>query len=158
VKWSLPLLAVAGLSCGPPASPCGASQAKVTNAVDGDTIDLDNGKRVRLLLVDTPETTSGHNDCYGQEAASYTTDQLVGKTVSLKYDTECTDRYGRTLAYVTVDNRDFNLELVTLGYACRYYIAPDGMSRKTEFDDAESVAKTNRTGVWGACNPVTCAH
>ncbi len=156
----MPLAVVAALGCGPvsPASPCGPDSAKVTNAVDGDTIDLDNGKRVRLLLVDTPETTSGKNDCYGRIAADYTAATLVGKQVSLKYDAQCTDRYGRTLAYVTVDGHDFNADLVKQGYACVYYIAPDGMSRRQEFIDLESVAKTDRTGVWGACSPVTCAH
>ena len=158
MKWAAPLLALAALGCGPTQSPCGPSEGKVTNAVDGDTVDLESGVRLRLLLVDTPETTNGHNDCYGQIAADYTAANLVGKQVSLKYDTQCMDRYGRTLAYVTVDNRDFNAELVSKGYACVYYIAPDGMSRRAEFDDLESVAKTNRTGVWGACSPVTCAH
>lgn len=158
MKWALALLAVAAPGCGPGTSPCGPTSAQVTNAVDGDTIDLQSGLRLRLLLVDTPETTKGKNDCYGQEAAAYTADNLVGKLVSLKYDTQCMDRYGRTLAWVTVDSRDFNLELVRKGYACVDYIAPDGMSRKQEFDDLESVAKTNRTGVWGACNPVTCVH
>lgn len=155
--WLPLMLAVALSACGP-SSPCGASSGKVTNAVDGDTIDLEDGKRLRLLLVDTPETTLGKNDCYGQQAAAYTAANLVGKTVGLGYDTQCLDRYGRTLAYVTVDGRDFNAELVTKGYACVDYIPPDGMSRKLEFDDLESVAKTNRVGVWGACNPVTCAH
>lgn len=158
MRWGLPLLAaVACGACGP-SNPCGPSSAKVTNAVDGDTIDLEDGKRVRLLLIDTPETTSGKNDCYGQQAAAYTASTLVGKTVNLSYDSVCQDRYGRTLAYVVVDGRDFNAELISKGYACRYYLKPDGMSREAEFADLESVAKTNRIGVWGACNPVTCAH
>ena len=150
-------VALGVIGCGA-ASPCGPASATVTNAVDGDTIDLDVGLRIRLLLVDAPETTKGKHDCYGLEASRYTADTLVGQPVALGYDTQCLDRYGRTLAYVAVDGRDFNAELVSNGYACVEYIAPDGMSRRQQFEDLESVAKTNRVGVWGHCDPVTCTH
>lgn len=137
-------------------SPCGPSQGKVVNIVDGDTVDLESGVRIRLLLVDTPETTNGKNDCFGQEAKAFTTAALDQKAVFLAYDTQCKDRYGRTLAYITVDGKELNTQLVEKGYACTLYVAPDGMSRKVEFEDLESVAKTNRTGLWGACTKVTC--
>ena len=97
---ALLLLLLGACSAG---SPCGASEAKVTRVVDGDTIELDDGRKVRYLLVDTPETTSGHNDCYGSNAVTFNTDLVLNKTVQLSYDVECTDRYGRTLAYVIVD-------------------------------------------------------
>jgi micrococcal nuclease len=137
-------------------SPCGPRYGKVVNVVDGDTVDLESGVRIRLLLVDTPETTNGKTDCYGQEAKAFTTATLDGQAVSLQYETECKDRFGRTLAYVSVDGKEINSTLVQNGLACVLYIAPDGMSRKSEFDDFESVAKTNRTGLWGACTKVTC--
>ena len=152
------MLLLAGLAsagCGS-TSPCGPSSGTVVNVVDGDTIDLESGVRIRLLLVDTPETTNGKMDCYGQQAKSFTTSSLDGQRVSLQYETECKDRFGRTLAYVSVGGKDFNAELVKLGYACTLYVAPGGMSRKAEFEDLESVAKTNRTGLWGACTTVTC--
>jgi micrococcal nuclease len=144
--------------CGTPASPCGATSARVANVVDGDTIDLDDGKRIRLLLVDTPETTNGKNDCYGQEAATFTRERLLGKTVTLTYESQCQDRFGRTLAFVAVDGKEINTELMSQGFACVLYIAPDGTGRKQEFEDLESVAKTNRTGLWGACAKVTCGN
>ena len=87
--------------------------------VDGDTVDLESGVRIRLLLVDTPETTSGKMDCYGQQAKSFTTSSLDGKSVSLQYEAaECKDRFGRTLAYVTADGVEHNTALVKNGYAC----------------------------------------
>lgn len=129
----------------------------VARAVDGDTLELSNGERVRLLLVDTPETTSGKNDCYGQQALQFTTGQVTGKQVQLSYDeASCTDRFGRTLAYVKVDGVDLNRALVDQGYACVLYIAPGGKDRRTEFEDAESQARTSRVGVWGQCATVTC--
>lgn len=137
-------------------SPCGPAFGKVVNVVDGDTVDLESGVRIRLLLVDTPETTNGKTDCYGQQAKGFTTTALDGQNVSLQYESECKDRFGRTLAFVTANGVEHNAALVKNGYACVLYIAPDGMSRKTEFEDLEAVAKTNRTGLWGACTTVTC--
>ncbi|MBK7863694.1 MAG: thermonuclease family protein [Archangiaceae bacterium] len=138
-------------------SPCGPSTATVSRVVDGDTIELDTGDRVRYLLVDAPETTQGHNDCYGAQAVEYNRMQVEGKQVSLTYDAEsCKDRYGRWLAYVSVDGHEVNRGLMENGLACVLYISPGGMARKQEFEDYEVVAKTNRVGLWGACNPVTC--
>jgi micrococcal nuclease len=138
--------------------PCGGpSSATVAHVVDGDTLELDTGEKVRYLLVDAPETTNGHHDCYGQEAADFNTSLVDGKQVSLTYDAEqCKDKYGRWLAYVSVGGTDVNKALMEGGYACELYISPGGGARKTEFEDYESVAKTARIGLWGACNPVTC--
>jgi micrococcal nuclease len=148
-------LAVLLTGCGAQ-SPCGPSYGKVVNIVDGDTVDLESGVRIRLLLVDTPETTGGKTDCYGQQAKAFTTASLEGQQVSLQYETECKDRFGRTLAYVTANGKEINTELVKGGYACTLYISPNGMTRKVEFEDLEAEAKTNRTGLWGACTTVTC--
>ena len=151
----LALAALALAGCG--GSPCGPSSATVTNIVDGDTVDLDTGVRIRFLLVDTPETVNGKNDCYGQEAKAFTAAQLDGKQVSLAYDdASCKDRFGRTLAYLTVDGKEVNSQLVSKGLACVLYIDPGGKARKTEFEDLEVVAKTDRTGMWGSCSKVTC--
>lgn len=148
-------LALAGCS---PVSPCGPSTAVVDYVVDGDTVELQGGTRVRLLLVDTPETTQGKNDCYGQEAKAFTVEQLAGKTVELAYDdAECTDRFGRTLAFVKVGGVDVNAELVKRGLACTLFIKPGGASRAEEFDVYQAEAQTNRTGMWGACSVIPCS-
>lgn len=147
-------LAAAG--CGA-SSICGPSSGTVQAVVDGDTFDLSDGTRVRLLLVDTPEITNGHNDCYGQEAADFTRGLIEGKQVQLSYDeAACKDRYGRTLAYVKVGDTELNTALVTQGYACSLYIKPGGEARAAEFDTYESEAKTNRTGMWGVCTLIPC--
>ncbi len=147
------LLACAG--CGPK-SKCGPDSATVDRVIDGDTIVLSDGTKIRYLLVNAPETTNGHNDCYGQEAATFNDSLVTGKKVDLSYDTECTDKYGRTLAYVKVNGTDVNRALVDQGFACYDYIPPDGTSRHQEFLDAQTVAKTNRVGLWSACAVVTC--
>jgi micrococcal nuclease len=157
--WHAALVMTLTAGCGTPTPPsaCGPATAIVTRAVDGDTLELSDGKKVRLLLVDTPETTSGKMDCYGQQAAQFTSDTVTGKTVQLSYDEAgCTDRFGRTLAYVKVGGLDLNRTLVERGYACTLYVSPAGGGRKVEFETYESQAKTDRLGVWGNCNPVTC--
>lgn len=147
-------LAAAGCGTG---SVCGPSSGTVQAVVDGDTFDLSDGRRVRLLLVDTPEITNGHDDCYGQEAADFTRGLIEDAQVQLSYDeAACKDRYGRTLAYVKAGDTELNTALVTQGYACSLYIKPGGEARAAEFDTYESEAKTNRTGMWGVCTLIPC--
>lgn len=151
------LVGLAACSGGGGGSSCGPSSALVMRAIDGDTIELEDGSRVRYLLVDTPESTNGATDCWGHEAAEYNKTLVEGKTVDLAYDeAQCEDRYGRLLAYVSVDGREVNSLLVERGYACALYIPPAGEDRHTEFQDAETIAKAQDAGMWGACEDVTC--
>jgi micrococcal nuclease len=145
--------------CGTPESKCGPSKALVDYVVDGDTFELVGGMKVRLLLVDTPETTQGKNDCYGQEAKAFTISKIAGKTVELSYDeASCTDRFGRTLAYVKVDGVELNSALAQQGYACFLYVKPGGAARQEEFATYEAEAKTNRVGMWGTCSVIPCSQ
>ena len=145
----LTLLVASG--CG--GSPCGDTEGKVTRVIDGDTIELESGVKIRYLMVDTPEVSNG-GDCYGDNAKQYNSDLVLGKTVQLNFDEQCTDRYGRTLAYVTVDGQEVNSLLVRNGYACVLYIPPNGQSRLDEFNALQLDAKTARRGLWSACNPL----
>lgn len=147
--------------CGPP---CGPRSATVARVVDGDTIDLvglATKTRVRLLSVDAPEITSGKHECYGQQAADFTTAQLLGKVAHLAYDVECTDRYGRTLASVSVGDSkgqtQVNTELVRRGYACARALGAAGSERAEAFATFEAEARTERRGMWGVCVEVPCA-
>jgi len=134
--------------------PCGPNEATVTRVVDGDTLELDDGRKIRLLLVDTPETTNGHDDCYGTNAVTFTSDLVLNKTVHLDFDVECTDRYGRTLAYVSVDGQEINTLIVQRGFGCVLHISPDGDSRYDEFKGYQVEAKSANRGLWGACMPL----
>jgi micrococcal nuclease len=128
--------------------------ATVERVIDGDTIVLATGEKIRYLLVDAPETTNGHDDCYGANAAQFNTDLVLHKQIELTYDVEKMDMYGRTLAWVTVDGNDVNKLMVERGYACVLFIKPDGMSRYDEFKMLQADAKANSRGVWGACDPL----
>jgi micrococcal nuclease len=139
-------------------SPCGPTKATVTRVVDGDTIELSGGEKVRYILVNANEITNGHNECYGAEASAFNASLVEGKDVTLAYDTECRDRFGRLLAYVSVDGREVNRLLVERGYACVLYIPPDGMARHQEFETLEAQAMADSRGMWGICTDgVPCA-
>jgi len=136
-------------------SPCGATEATVTRIVDGDTIELDDGRKIRYLLVDTPESTGGATDCYGQNAKDFNTDLVMGKQISLVYDTaSCMDRFGRTLAYVYVGNQEVNSLMVERGYACVLHIPPAGDDRVEEFEALQLDAERSMRGLWGICDPL----
>jgi micrococcal nuclease len=134
---------------------CGPREAVVDRVIDGDTI-VAGGRTIRYLLVDAPEITSGHADCYGDNAAQFNADLVLGKTVELDYDTDCDDRFGRALAFVRVAGRDVSRLLVERGYACVLHIPPDGDDRADEFAAVQAAAKSARRGLWGACDPAPC--
>ncbi len=137
--------------------PSGASSiaATVTRTVDGDTVRvaLSGGSdTVRLLGINTPEThhpTKGV-ECYGPEASAYTDRILTGRRVELELDVERRDRYGRLLAYVSVDGHRFNDELLRQGYARLLVIPPNGAHARVMLEE-ELAAKRARRGLWGAC-------
>ncbi|WP_158628558.1 thermonuclease family protein [Saccharopolyspora rhizosphaerae] len=83
-----------GVSCVP-----GGERVAVSRAVDGDTLELSDGRRVRLLGVDTPE----QGECGFDEATENASRRAVGKEVWLFREPEVTtDQHGRELAYVDV--------------------------------------------------------
>ena len=154
---ALTALALAGCSgegADAEASKCGPSSGKVKRVIDGDTIELEDGTRIRYLLIDAPETDT----CFGSESTLYNQELVDGRQVGLGYDVECTDDYGRTLAYVTVQSREVNTLMVERGFACSFYVPPNGKSRRTEFDGLEAKAKAELKGMWGkgVCAEVSC--
>lgn len=132
---------------------CGPESGTVAAVVDGDTIDLASGERVRYLMVDTPETTGGSDDCFGDNAVQFNTDLVLGQEVTLAYDVECEDRFGRLLAYVSVGGQEVNRLMVERGYACVLRIPPNGDDRAAEFEALEDAAQAAGRGLWGACAP-----
>jgi len=147
---ALGFVAAASLAgCG--GSPCGETEAKVTRVIDGDTVELESGVKIRYLLVDTPEI-SGAGECFGDNARQYNSDLVLGKTVQISYDEQCTDNFGRTLAYVTVDGQEVNTLIVRNGYGCVLFIPPNGAAREEEFNALELDAKNARRGLWTMCS------
>ena len=130
---------------------------RVLAVIDGDTLDVTWGvrrERVRLLGVDTPETVDPRRPvgCYGPEASAFTHRRLQGRAVRLRFDRQRRDRFGRLLAYVEVDGRRFNDELLAGGYARLLVIPPNGRHGRAMLDE-ELEARSARRGLWGACSP-----
>ena len=146
---------LAGWRLGAARRPGPGSSARVVAVVDGDTVDIDwagHRQRVRLLGVDTPETVDPRRPigCYGPEAAAFTHRRLMGRTVRLSFDRQRRDRYGRLLAFLAVDGRRFNDELLSGGYARLLVIPPNGLHGRAMLDE-ELAARVARRGLWGAC-------
>jgi len=148
-------LAALAAACSGGGSECGSTSGTVARVIDGDTIELESGETIRYLMVDTPENTSSV-ECYGPEATAFNADLVEGKDVDIEYDTECTDRYDRLLAYVSVDGREVNSLLVERGFGCVLYIPPNGTDREEEFDALEATARSDSRGLWGACPENPC--
>ncbi len=143
-----------GLACSDDPE-CGPTEAVVVRVLDGDTVELDSGERVRYLLVDTPET-GAEPECYATDASAFNRNVVEGKTVRLSYDTECTDRFDRLLAYVSIDGVSVNELLIQRGYACVLHIPPNGEDRVDGFEALEREAQAGLVGLWGSCAEVPC--
>jgi len=155
--WMAAALAAALAACdGGASSRCGSTEAVVERVIDGDTIELAGGERIRYLMVNAPETTGGKNECYGTNAVTFNTDLVRGKMVQIRHDLDCQDQFGRTLAYVTVNGQEVNTLLIERGYACVLHIPPNGDDRADELEALEDTARLAKRGLWGACDPIPC--
>ncbi|WP_022792100.1 thermonuclease family protein [Marinococcus halotolerans] len=135
------------------------TNATVTNVVDGDTIDVDyegGEERIRLILVDTPETKHPQMGVqpFGPEATEFTTSELAGEDVRLELGVEERDYYGRLLAYVFVDGENFNQQLIEEGLA-RVAVYPPNTEYLDEFEAAEEEARSAGIGIWSLDDYVT---
>jgi len=156
--------------------------------VDGDTFDLvdcaveltsdEDFERIRLLGIQAPEVAHGDDpaDCFGEEATDQLEKILIGRTLRLEFDVECTGVYGRTLAWVFVQGEEddpLHIELdalgglgvqedgsfdvlvnewmVRAGYAEVYENEEEGRYRN-RIVEAERLAAQAGLGLWGVCD------
>jgi len=127
----------------------------VERVVDGDTIVVTGGERVRLIGVDTPETADPRRPvgCFGSEASAFMSRLLPeGTPVRLVGDAEPRDRYDRLLAYAyrLPDGLFVNAELVRQGYAVPLTIPPN-VAHTGELVALAGQAREAGRGLWGAC-------
>jgi endonuclease YncB( thermonuclease family) len=113
----------------------------VTRVIDGDTFELNTGDRVRLILIDAPES---NEKCY-LEAKTRLQQLVLNKEVRLEKDVSETDKYGRLLRYVYVDSIFVNYQLVREGLAYAYPYPPD-VKYQAQIEQAEQLAKQEATG------------
>jgi micrococcal nuclease len=158
------LLVIAGsLFFASPALAQTSQTVTVERVVDGDTIEVNPAVGgtgdVRLLGVDTPETVDPGEpvEPYGPEASAFTKRQLEGERITLIFDQEKTDQYGRTLAYIRISGQSetFNETLLKQGYA-QLYVVPPNDRYETPFSQAQDQARQAQRGIWGLPKEQQC--
>ncbi len=117
---------------------------KAVYIIDGDTFVTQEGKKVRLIGINTPEI----GELYYTQARNALADMILNKTIRLEKDISDVDRYGRLLRYVYVGDVFVNLELVRQGYAQVVTYPPD-VKYKDLFLEAQRKAKEDKKGLWG---------
>ena len=129
----------------------------VTKVVDGDTIEIEGGEKVRYLGVDTPETKDPRKpvQCFGKEASNKNKELVEGKRVILEKDVTETDKYNRLLRHVFLDLGDgtrlfVNDYLIREGYAQVLTIPPD-VKYSEQFLEAQKQAREQKLGLWNKC-------
>ncbi len=128
-------------------------EIKVARVIDGDTIELINGDRLRYIGIDTPEEVDPRKpvQCFAQEAAEANKVLVEGKPIVFYKDVSERDKYGRWLGLVYLSDGTFvNRTLVQQGLAFAYPYKPD-ISHASEFQQAESQARQAHLGLWSAC-------
>ena len=131
--------------------PAGATEAVVEYVHDGDTLFLADGRKVRMLAINTPEIGE-HLECYGHEATAALRQLLPeGTPVWVQQDVEPLDQYGRSLLFVyTADGTNVNLALLAAGAATVEMHEPNVLL-SAEVRAAEDAARAAGLGQWGAC-------
>ncbi len=124
----------------------------VTNVIDGDTIEIIGGDRVRYIGIDTPEIDylAEEYECFAEEALERNRELVEGTHVRLERDTSNRDRYDRLLRYVYVDDVFINETLVREGYARAVSYPPDTKYYEL-FEEAEQEAREHERGMWKEC-------
>jgi len=132
------------------------NRIKVTEVIDGDTVRLENGKLLRYIGIDTPETRLKKNGLFvldpqpfSQEAKEYNRLLVENKYIRIEFDTEKTDRYKRLLGYCFIDNIFVNAALVKEGFAV-LYTRPPNLKYTNLFLSSQRQAQKDKKGLWGA--------
>lgn len=130
--------------------------AYVTRVIDGDTIELANGERVRYIGIDTPE----RGQPFYEVAKRFNAQLVEGKHVELEFDVQQRDKYGRLLAYVYVEHNGkrvfVNAELIKQGYALAYTVPPN-VKYADEFVRLQRTARHQGLGLWSEARERTAS-
>jgi endonuclease YncB( thermonuclease family) len=144
------VVGVAGAGAG--AGTSANSPAVIARVIDGDTVALSTGQRVRLVQIDTPEIGGG--ECFSQAARKALLRLApVGSTVLLEGDPKLDDRdrYGRLLRYIKRNGININIRLVLDGAAAPYFYRSETGTYASRLLAAAARAKAAKRGLWGAC-------
>ena len=118
----------------------------VTRVLDGDTMELQGGDRLRLLAIDTPEKDEPLCD----EATEFLARKALGQVADIDYANQRRDKYGRLLGYLYIDTLFVNKAIIDSGYACLYLFDDNdlGSDQVRTLLDAQRSAMERRVGIW----------
>jgi micrococcal nuclease len=134
-----------GLKAETAAPPPISAQGTVARVIDGDTIELAGGEKVRLIGIDAPELSPA--EPYGEEAKQHL-QQLIGEQpIRLEKDVSERDKYGRLLRYVFVGEANTSIQMVRDGYARSSTYPPD-VKHQELIRSAEREAREAGRGLW----------
>lgn len=120
---------------------------RVVRVIDGDTVELVGGDRIRLLGIDSPERGEPFYDSAGTVLAGLVEDRLI----EVKYSQRKRDRYGRILGYLFRDSLFINAEMTREGLAL-VYLFDDNLGDSALISDllqAQKSALARKAGIWG---------
>lgn len=123
-------------------------ELKVIRIIDGDTLELENNQKVRLLGINTPEKKKP----FSKEATKYLEDKTLNKTISL--ENFGYDKYGRILGYIFIENENINEEILRQGLATLYYYEKDNYYNSLK--NAEEKARQNEVNLWKKSKNSNC--
>jgi endonuclease YncB( thermonuclease family) len=118
---------------------------------DGDTLLLENGHKIRLSSINTPEISKRDKiaEAGGEAAKQWLIQKLADTRIRLRYDLERKDKYGRTLAHIfTKNNTHINLQLIANGLAT-VNIYPPNINYVNQLVSAQLQAESQKLGIWG---------
>lgn len=133
-----------------------AQLVKIVRVIDGDTIEIETGQKVRYIGIDRPELHHPKKpvQCFAQEAMLKNKEIVEGKTVTLEKDVSETDKYGRLLRYVKIGSPSAELfvndYLVKEGYAYAATFPPD-VKYAQLFRQSQQEAMEKKKGLWNKC-------
>jgi micrococcal nuclease len=135
----------------------------VSRVVDGDTLKLSSGDKVRLIGIDTPELHPSNKldrdavrskkdsaviMAMGKKASDFMKSLVLGKNVRIEYDVKKRDRYSRILAYLYLDDGTFvNAKMIEEGYA-QVMTVPPNVKYSDLFIKLERQARQTGKGLW----------
>ncbi|WP_088042360.1 thermonuclease family protein [Bacillus sp. EAC] len=126
---------------------------KLAKCIDGDTAKFTKVGTTRFLYIDTPESTITVEP-YGKEASAYTCNLLnKAKTIQLQYDGPKKDKYNRTLAWIWIDGRLIQKDIIKKGYVEKFYDYGT-YSYETELRNLQATAQKQKVGLWSKSKPV----
>jgi endonuclease YncB( thermonuclease family) len=125
---------------------------RVARVIDGDTLELTTGDRIRLVQLDAPER---NGECYARQATNTLRRLLpAGTRVRVARDRRLDnrDRFGRLLRYVHKGDQNINVLLVRRGAASVWFFRGDRGRHAGELSRAADRARAQGRGAWGACD------